>query len=402
MTWYTDEGPNASFRGVRFHVLANDSAVGRRGALHEYPGRDEPWLEDLGRRARQWTLDAVVLGSDYAAQRDRLIAAVEQPGPGPLVHPQCGLVQASVLDCRISESTQAQLVARFTLTFVEAGKSSEPRRMASTRDQVAQAGQVVETAAAAEFEGVVVTRGLPDFVATSLRSRVAGLVTQVRGLAAGLTTALAPLAELQQQIDGLNAGLVALSYEPAAMANRVTTMLRQLTRSVTQQPADALRLAKVLWGYGRLGVSTAGVSPRRATEIGNRMALARLVRSTAVVEAARAISELGFGSFDEAQLLRDEYAAACDELLLAGVADAHFSALRALRSTVVADITLRGADLARLVRWTPAQSMPVLVLAQALYGDGTRADDVLARNAKRIRHPLFAAGGVALEVLANA
>jgi prophage DNA circulation protein len=40
----------ASWRGVPFAVEVDTYRGGRRIALHEYPYRDDPWLEDTGRR----------------------------------------------------------------------------------------------------------------------------------------------------------------------------------------------------------------------------------------------------------------------------------------------------------------------------------------------------------------
>lgn len=400
MPWQDGLQP-ASFRDVAFSVLGADGVFGRRGQVHEYAGRDEPWVEDLGRRARQWTVDAVVLGADYMAKRDALIAAVEQPGPGKLVHPYYGEAMVSVIDCRVSEATSAGGVARFVITFVEAGKSTWPKQVASTPDQVAAKGEAAQAAADADFVGTVQTKGLPDFVANSLRSRVSGLLTQVRSMAASLRSEMEPLAELQQQIDDINADLVALVYEPAAMVDSVRDAMQQLTRGLSDDMGDVLDLAKTLWGYGTLVVSTSGVSAKRAVEINNRKALARLVRSTAIVEGARAAAKVTFDSFDDAAALRDQFTDAFDELLGGGVSDDAFDALRALRASVVSDITTRGADLARLVRVTPARTQPALLLAHGLYGDSSKHVDVLARNAQRIRHPLFVPGGRELEVLSN-
>ena len=38
----------ASFRGVPFAVISGESQSGRRQAVHEYPMRDQVWVEDLG------------------------------------------------------------------------------------------------------------------------------------------------------------------------------------------------------------------------------------------------------------------------------------------------------------------------------------------------------------------
>lgn len=85
----------ASFRGVSFGVTADESEGGRRTVTHEFPQREAPYVEDLGGAPRRFTVQAFVLGSDYMSRRDALEAALQQPGPGTLVHPWYGEVQVS-------------------------------------------------------------------------------------------------------------------------------------------------------------------------------------------------------------------------------------------------------------------------------------------------------------------
>ena len=82
MTVLTEQLQKASFRGVPFEVTAASLTAGRRTVVHEYPQRDKPYVEDLGRASRKLTIKAFVVGSDYLARAQRLLAAIEKPGPG--------------------------------------------------------------------------------------------------------------------------------------------------------------------------------------------------------------------------------------------------------------------------------------------------------------------------------
>ncbi|HCS4673821.1 TPA: DNA circularization N-terminal domain-containing protein, partial [Escherichia coli] len=48
MTW-KDRLQDASFRGVPFKVEEESAGAGRRVETHEYPNRDKPYTEDLGK-----------------------------------------------------------------------------------------------------------------------------------------------------------------------------------------------------------------------------------------------------------------------------------------------------------------------------------------------------------------
>jgi len=123
-----------SFRGVRFDVSSTDRSGGRNVTTHEFVNRDTPFSEDPTRQPRTYSLEAFVQGFDYQRRRDNLLRALEQAGPGELVHPYYGALQVVVTSYRIRESGIEGGVTRFQLDFVEAGQlefpkaSSDPRR----------------------------------------------------------------------------------------------------------------------------------------------------------------------------------------------------------------------------------------------------------------------------------
>jgi prophage DNA circulation protein len=51
MSW-RDKLQAGRFRTAAFQIDAHDQAGGRRLALHEYPLRDDPYAEDMGRLER--------------------------------------------------------------------------------------------------------------------------------------------------------------------------------------------------------------------------------------------------------------------------------------------------------------------------------------------------------------
>lgn len=95
MTSWKDNLRPASFRGVPFQV-DDEGTFGRRVQVHEYPNRDKPYTEDLGRAARRFTINAYLVGDDFFEVRDRLIVAIDTPGPGTLVHPYYGEIAVCI------------------------------------------------------------------------------------------------------------------------------------------------------------------------------------------------------------------------------------------------------------------------------------------------------------------
>jgi prophage DNA circulation protein len=150
-----------SFRGVPFRFDGSQYQPGRRVALHEYPtpGLPDkaPYPEDLGRKARQFNLTVFVMESapgaaDWGSQRDALIAALEQPGPGTLVHPIWGRLSVQVNgQAQVTESTKEIGIVYFTIPFVEAGTLTLTG--AATGQAAIAKSQSAQAAAQSNFSG---------------------------------------------------------------------------------------------------------------------------------------------------------------------------------------------------------------------------------------------------------
>jgi prophage DNA circulation protein len=114
----------ATFKGIGFHVDADIRSGGRRIALHEFPKRDFPYAEDMGRRARRFVIAGYLIGPDYQAQRDALVTALEDDGPGVLVHPTYQDQGPVVADTyTVTERRERGGWAEFEAVFIEAGRA---------------------------------------------------------------------------------------------------------------------------------------------------------------------------------------------------------------------------------------------------------------------------------------
>jgi prophage DNA circulation protein len=85
------------------------------------------------------------------------------------------------------------------------------------------------------------------------------------------------------------------------------------------------------------------------------------------------------------------------EDLLPSLDDDSYAAMVDLRAALVTDLTTRASSLPQLLDYTPNVTVPSLLVAQRLYGDATRADEIVLRN--DVARPGFLPGGQALEVL---
>jgi len=135
LTWpfHTDSTrKKASFRNAFFFVQDTDTNFGRRNIVHQYPLKETPYVEDIGADTDEFTIVGyVVQNSDndqnYFTERDELIKALKEGGPGQLWHPFLGILDVSLIGkAEMSESFREGGIARFTMTFVRSDEKDAP------------------------------------------------------------------------------------------------------------------------------------------------------------------------------------------------------------------------------------------------------------------------------------
>jgi prophage DNA circulation protein len=397
----------ASFRGVPFLVQSRSLSGGRRTTSHEYPGRDEPYVEDLGRKQRSWSVEAFVVGPDYMAARDKLLDALEKAGPGEYVD-RWGIGHTvQVTELRVSERQDQGGMAVFSLSFVEAGAQALPTTRVDTGAATRTAADAAIPSILDDFAGLFSVRG-PERVQADALTQLDTALATVQRLASGLPSpSVSGLSGLMpadagktfallRRVSALRSGLSLSLFRPADLGSQVQSLFAGL---VGLQPAGTARYAaaKGLAAYDAAYVPPAGTLTTVASRtVANRLALGALVRRSALIEAARASADLPFAVHDDAVAERTWLSRSLAAALNAP--DPVYRAMTDLRIKAVRDITARGADLTRLAVFTPAQTLPSLYLAQRLYGDAGRAAEIVARN-PGLRHPGFVPGGNPLQVL---
>lgn len=115
----------ASYKGAEFDFIADSRSDGRRVVIHEYPGQSDD-AEDLGKRTRQFSIQAVIKGFFYEDNKKKLEEALNSEGAGILIHPFLGSINCVSLGFTIVENTGKVGVAIYTLTFKEITGNTYP------------------------------------------------------------------------------------------------------------------------------------------------------------------------------------------------------------------------------------------------------------------------------------
>jgi len=411
---------DASWRGLPFVVRSSSIRRGRRVVVHEYPYRDIPWVEDLGRGTRVFGFTGYLIGDDVFAQRDAMVEAAETGGPGDLVHPSIGAVQANLVEFTAGERMERGRVVELEFSFIQsADQAVYPSDDDSTQDQTLDDADTADAGASDDFlsdvadaialGSSVVSAGLGIVgqwiglidEAISDAAMIAGAVTGLPGAnfgryANGGRTVLQPTGTTAQSaIVALSTARAAVSVSAAATASAIPSdlpsgcqSLAEGVRATAGDPADQIRIISSLAAFSPVVLSL--TAPIGAAIVTMQTATAALCRRAALTSLARASASYQPTSYDDAVERIQAITTLFDAEILAA-ADAGdmttYLALRALRTAIVSDLIARGSLLPRVVTVTRAATLPSLVLAYQLYRDATRSDDLIARV--NPVHPMF-------------
>lgn len=114
---------DCSFRGVVFDVEGTRDSLGRAYSVSEVPYVDGGTVADLGGRPNAIRLKAVFFGDDYEVRLQQLLAVLNQPGTGELVHPVFGVIaRAQFVQGDVVHEAERPDSCILSLEFLEDGE----------------------------------------------------------------------------------------------------------------------------------------------------------------------------------------------------------------------------------------------------------------------------------------
>ncbi|KWR88764.1 DNA circularization protein [Cupriavidus sp. IDO] len=436
----------ASYNGVPFAVLSESGSFGRRSVVHEYPNKEtRPWVEDLGKQTGVFRLTGFLVenslvygGGSVFDQRERLNREIvgfangktSAPGLGTLIHPNWGAVKVNCMEAEFGTSWDRGRVVEVRFVFVLGGDRLYPQAQKPTASAVASAASAVNAAsllsfvkriASAVVAGAQVIQSAVSTVigwyqaVTTLIHDVKRFWNSISTLAgnfgrlfgggntgyAGANKKAASTATVSSLIsaDTVNRAAVAtagsaltaaaanVGTDQATFAGAAQGVVTALAASAAS-PADAIRLLSSLMMYSPTAVVGASQVALAQTTMQN--CCADLFRRATVAQIAVSASVYQPTSADDASSTRDSITALLDnEITIAANQgeDGVYTALRTLRQSVVADLDARGSGLAAIAVFSFGNTLPALTLANRLYRDATRSDELVAQAAPI--HPAF-------------
>lgn len=383
MSWL-ERLPKGSWRGFEFLTDNHDSSYGRRLVLQEYPHRDEPDVEDMGRKAPGWRINAYFIGPDYDLEANGFLAKLAEPGAAWLTHPYLGDVWVRAFNITRSESVDQGGYCRISIDFLPGG--SQPFEPTVDKVDVAISRvRETQTVIADQFELQPMTGSVFDDLVADVQSKL----DVMRKAIAMATLPLSKANQVLTIINGIKTDVRTLLGLPQQYANTLASFANVL--AFLDSPDDDLSVPVRVRAVTRL-TSTVTKPPAFAS---NATQTAALIVNNAAEQDMRnqllltSAAGLALTTYQDAET-RDRVMQALldgiDSVLNNAKPDV-FNALLDMRAALID--ALLDQDLSNYTTLQVVNFTPACVLAHQLEIDEADFNQVNA-----VIHPLFVAGQV--------
>ena len=416
-----------SWKGVPFYIERDSESGGLRLAVHRFPHRDEPFVEDMGEDERTYDVNLYLISDSSDSEALALSRQFVSHGAGVLVLP-FGPVQAKCHKFTRTRERDRQGYVAFSAKFIREGAASAlvsadflgnlafaaldaltgavaavnalagaAAALAAGSGFSAQSGANVAaiaqnaSGAGAQLLAQADVAGRPGWIAAAAAAGAQNILISLEVLRAtvngdtGLTGAVHnDLAVLYNAIPGMvsfSAGIdVSLAPQLFALSRRLGAAL---------DPAAAIQgFASALDAVPQPPGPQPGQTALRQVSAGNDAVIARLTRAVLLAGYGEALLHQTFADRPSAITARANLVARIEpELNYAqgGRNGDVYVALSGLRGALVEYLSRQIIDLAPVLTVTANASMPVLWWAWRLYGDPARAQELIERN--NVKHP---------------
>lgn len=380
---------DASFRGVPFHVEKEASIGGRRLAVHEFPFRDDPFIEDMGAAKREFSVTAYVASESTLGEAAALEAALRLWGAGLLVLPSRGPEMVRVASFDRSMARDALGYLAFEIKFIAEGLGTALVSVVALASRVFAGGGAALDAAASVFSGLQLA-GLRGDVTVTAQALAQQSVAMIEAIRLSETVDPAVSATVRDTLATLYADIPALVSRSDGASGAFVTRLGEAARDLAEG-MDANRAVSAFAAMADVSVAPAestSILPASIALAVNAGIIARATRLVCLTAYADSLTRAAFPSRREAITARadasERFAAAIEECGVPQAVDL-LPALQALRGAVVEHISQALLDLRPVVTISTQRRLPALYWANRLYGSAASVEDLVSRNG--VPHP---------------
>lgn len=406
---------DATFGGVPFSVIDTTQEVGRRVQRFLFPGVDAATFQDLGADAGPIMIRGILVGADYIAQMQAMMAVFNAAGPYQLVHPWLGTMQVVPVDGqrpRFELRADQLQVCRFEMAVYPYVASNTPSQdtLSVLGDKLTSLTTDVQTWLAAAMTPAVGAVAAFGYIQSFLNNSV--------GIFSNVVSLTASAGEIGPAVSGELSGLTSaigtsVGNFPSTASAAVTALMAAWAGSATptqpsavapggtMTPAPAADPTDVtttlLAALPSVVAQASGPAPAPALSAGLQAAI--------VGSAVQAASNINYASQQDAIAMAGTLYDALDQAIGAAATAAATDPLNAptvwrdlvaVKAALAADMNTLIGRLPAVVMINIARTIPVWLLAQYVSGDDPSSvfgtwQDIINRNS--VKHPAMLPAG---------
>lgn len=399
---FRDTYKEANVNGVDFIATDLSDQFGRRGPVHEYPDRDTPAAEDLGRSARRYSVSGYINGPDHVAQAERLRRAVERVSPARLTHPIWGRLTVKIDSCTISHNVEnAQRESKIQITAVEFGGLSFPSSIFGIGSLVQTAIDAFFGVSASAFGDIFSLSGLTTGGSSQSLAAVSDVAQTL------IDEYTATITDWDDETTQILANLQSMQSYPQGSVVNINQIIAETMESIADSSSTDAALASFenLMSYGAGSYSTTGPNAQQVSN--NISALISVVRTNAAAYATVAALDsingnIGYQYANDLLTIpspTDRFLSASDALQFmdrvcgiieqeiaiaqATCNDDMVSSLMELQAQTIKELMAVAYDLPSRIVVDTCQPLPSLVAAFRATGDSRRVLEIECANPGR-------------------
>lgn len=380
------------FRDVQLRIDSASIDGGRKTAKKEFPNRDTQTIEDLGLRPRVYRLQIVVapetsvsdgitrVRQGYFEYRDELIAALEQKGPGQLIHPLYGRIENIVATTfSLNEDFSDFGRSRISVVFELNSDTGIPKQTNTELSNLIGNNTAITAA--------VNTDITENFgVLTKFKNNFGDAVDKVNAIidaavesTSFLGAAADEINQFNSDIGTLSANVNSLIIAPASLA----TSINNLFSNIDGLFGTAENTAKAfigLFGFGDndeddISQTTAG----RIQRAQNRAVLNGAVNAQALGFAYTNTSQITFETVRDVEEAADELEVQYQRVVISGSSDEVIAAVTDMR-VVVQQFFDEQKLTAKQIITVDTNRTSARLLSYQYYGESETADQIIDLN----------------------
>jgi prophage DNA circulation protein len=384
MSW-KDRLREASFRGIQFYVESADHATGRDTVVHKFANRKIPYTEDVNKAPETWNIEAYLIGKDYLERRDSLLDAVNQEGPGELIHPYYGSLFVQVGNVTISYSSREGGMCRFSIPFTEKGEVLYPSSIKDGQASLLGSAERVIADSKSAFDAAYSLISAPGHIVDGARAAVKSATEKFKEGTKLITATADAAANFAYSMKGLQNDVNSLAAAPSKLSERLQYSIGLVSELAEDPKQRSVALRAVAQFENNVVVQFE--TPSREQESVNNDQIVDLVVLTALAYESISLSEQSYSTEVEAAAALSDIEERIRFQLDKCKNDDLFQSLSDLLADLSGLLLDQSIYYRKVISFDSNNCLPAIVHLYDLVGGIDDEQDFLARN--NVSHPGF-------------